>query len=774
MSETLATGYRRHREVLLSDSTLTGAELGRALTQAAEQWLVALFDDVVTDPAGVALVAAGSLGRCMLAPASDIDLLLLHAGRDDSSELAERLWYPIWDEGVQLGHSVRTVTEAVGLAGRDLHTATSLLDMRCLAGDAELAAELAERSERQWVSRSRHRLAGLEADVRARQGQFGEVAFLLEPDLKDGRGGLRDIQALRWADRAEPLIDPDDRAVLDDAELVLAGVRIELQRRTGRANSELYLDEQDSVGEALGIGDGDALMAEVSSAARHVTVAGDDLWSRVREDARRFPLLRPTAKAVSPGVVLDGSRIRIEADPHNDPLMVLRAAVAAASNDALIERPSLRRLGERQPHYPDPWPSEARALFVELLSKGQRAIPVIEALDVFDVWSRVLPEWEPNRSRPQRNAYHTYTVDRHLLEAAAQACRLTHRVRRPDLLVVGALLHDIGKGYPGDHTVVGMDLVDSIARRMGYDAADVATLVGLVEHHLLLPDVATRRDLDDEATVRTVADQLPSAEFAELLAALTEADSLATGPSAWGSWKAELVSTLTDRVVHLLSGGSFDTVQRRTFPTAEQFDLMASDGDVVAGEGDVLTVVTDDRPGQFSRTAGVLAMRGLAVLQADAYSSAAGRALSVFKVTRDDGQEPDWPLCEEQVRLALRGRLALDARVDARARNSRPLRPRAAEPAVTDVVFDTETTPDATIVEVRAAERAGVLYRTTKVLADLGCDLRLVKAQTLNHEVVDAFYVTDGDGKPLDADHRTEVELGIRHALAGLEHVWNA
>jgi [protein-PII] uridylyltransferase len=763
------TSYRAAKQQLVEDGSRHGLALGEALADLTERWLRDLFDAVVADPSGVSLMGVGGVGRRLLGPASDVDVVLVHSGRPDASRLAELLWYPIWDEGVQLGYATYTVDEALSFAGSDLHVATSLLDVRHLVGDEAVCVELAERALANWRRRSRRWLAELADDVDLRGRQAGEVAFLLEPDLKDGRGGIRDVHAMSWADRADVDIRDEDRAVFTAAYGVLAATRIELQRRTGQRHSVLHLQEQDAIGEALGYGDGDGLMAAVAHAARQVTVLSDDLWPRFRRRPRRWWLRAPAPALLSSGVVLDEHEVQIHigADPASAPLLVLHAANAAAEQRVRIDRVGLRLLQERQPVFGDPWPEGGRKLLVDLLGRGRDAIGVIESLDVYGVWSRVIPEWEPTRSKPQRNAYHTFTVDRHLLEAAAEAARLTHRVKRPDLLLVGALLHDIGKGYPGDHTVAGMELVPVIARRMGFDAGDVDTLVGLVQHHLLLPDIATRRDLDDEATVRAVANRLPSAEFVELLWALTEADSLATGPAAWGNWKADLVATLAERVIHLLQGGEFSEFRRRSFPTPEQFDLMATGRQHILAEGDHLTVVAKDIPRQFSQVAGVLALSGLSVLQADAYSSAAGQALSVFRVERSDGDAPDWTRCVRLLERALAGRLAIDARVDQRTHVYRPVRPRAAMPVVTKVSFDTETSDEVTIVEIRTAEGPGVLYRITKVLADLTCDLRFVKAQTLNHEVVDTFYVTSREGMPLDSDHRAEVALAVRHALDG-------
>ena len=279
---------------------------------------------------------------------------------------------------------------------------------------------------------------------------------------------------------------------------------------------------------------------------------------------------------MAPGIVLRGGEIELGegADPVADPTLVLQAAVAAARHGVRIGRPTLDRLHDEITPWPGTWPVGATDELVALLLEGHSAIDVLEALDQRELFARLLPEWEPVRSKPQRNAYHRFTVDRHLWEAAANAGELAGRVGRPDLLVLGALLHDLGKGYPGDHTEVGMDLVRVIGPRLGLVPADVETLVAMVEHHLLLPDVAVRRDLTDEATIRQVADAIGTVERLDLLHALTEADSIATGPSAWGDWKAGLVSELVARVRHVLGGGDVKEVTWRLFPDAETLAKM--------------------------------------------------------------------------------------------------------------------------------------------------------------------------------------------------------
>jgi [protein-PII] uridylyltransferase len=752
--------YESERAELLVVGRFHGLDLAAALAELTDEWLQQLFSDEVPVHAGVALVATGGYGRGELSPGSDLDLLLLHDDREDIAELADRLWYPIWDAGMKLGHAVRTVEHTEVLLGaREVDMATSLLSGRHLAGDAVLTARVVDMARQSWSTHDDEWLTELDRVTQRRHLGAGEVAFLLEPDLKDGRGGLRDVHCLQWARDAGVTIDEFDWERVSASYRVLLETRVELQRLTGKRSEVLLLEDQDAVAEALSVEDADVLMGQVASAARSIAYVSGEVWRRITREAVA------ESGSVAAGVrVIDGE-VHLDGDPGSDPMLVLHAAVHAAENDLPIDRASLQRLAERQEPLPDPWPEGARVLFVQLLRQGQQAVPVIEALDFFEVWTRIVPEWAPNRNRPQRNVYHRFTVDRHLLEAAAQASRLSHRVQRPDLLVVGALFHDIGKGYPGDHTEVGMQLLASLARRMGFDDTDLEMLVRMVELHLLLPDVATRRDIEDEQTLRSVAGQVETVEFLELLAALTEADSLATGPTAWGTWKAKLVRVLTANTATFLAGGHAFGGGRRSFITPQLEELMSIGEVAVEGEDQRLTIVAPDRLGVFSRAAGVLALRGLAVLQADAYSSEDGMAVSVFHVAEPDSPI-DWKRVRVDIEKALSGRLAIDARIAERSRVYRRRTALAAHQAETRVTFDDEAATDATVVEVQTEDRVGVLYHVTRVLADMALDIRYAKIQTLAHEVVDAFYVRGADGPQLGPGYRREIELAISHALS--------
>ncbi len=759
------------RTALAQDTSLVGRELCRAYSDLVDTWLAELLAGVAEDLGAddVAIVAVGGYGRAELSLHSDIDVVLLHTGRSDIGTLADRLWYPIWDEGVKLGHSVRTVREALALAADDLDTATSLLQVRHVAGDEGLTEELAARALGQWQKRAKRWLGDLSERVRARHEQAGEVAFLLEPDLKEGRGGLRDVHALRWAEAARSLLWQGDDPALVEGYRTLLSTRVELHRITTRAGDRLLLEDQDAVAEALGAASADDLMRGVAEAARTIAWRSDDAWQRI-DASLSGPLgfRSRRDKAVGPGLVLRDGEVHLtaEASAATDPSLVLRAAAAAAGAGVHIHRGSLDRLVEQAGPLPDPWPDDVRAALVDLLLAGPRAIPVIEALDQLDLWVHVFPEWPAVRSKPQRNAYHRFTVDRHLVEAAANAAALVARTDRPDLLVLGTLLHDIGKGYPGDHTAVGIELVGTIGARLGLPPEDVAVLQAMVRHHLLLPDVATRRDLDDSATITAVAEAVGDQLTLGLLGALTEADSLATGPAAWGRWKADLVRELVRRTAHVLGGGAAEDV-RDDFPTAAHLALLAAGRQVLHGEGDRLTVVTQDRPGLFSRVTGVMALHGLGVLDA-AVTSVDGMALEVLKVESSFGPTISWDKVVTDLESAIDGRLALQARLAERARvygARRQSRPISEPPRV---LVDNSASLGATVVEVHAPDAMGVLYRVTRALSELDLDIVSAKVQTLGDRVVDAFYVRGPSGAKIeDPTVLVEIERALLHELAG-------
>jgi [protein-PII] uridylyltransferase len=747
-----------------------------------------------------AIVALGSYARRELCPGSDIDVMLLHGGRRRRSTVAiadaiGSLWYPLWDAAFVLGQSVRTVKEALEIAADDLDALTALLDVRVVAGDAALVDELTARVRELAGKRRTPIVAALAAAAALRQLRPGPVAEMLEPNLKDGSGGLRDLQSLDWAGWAlapsrgglaalvaEGHLHERDRARLAAAHAVLLDTRVALHRVNRGKSDQLSLQDQDAVAALVGAADADVLVRGLGEAARAVAWITGDLWLRVTDPTR--------------------ARVALPDDVVVDAAAVLHVAARAAQQQLPLERETLDRIGTLT----DPvWDPEARDAFVALLASGRGAIPVFEALDHEGVLVALFPEWAQVRARPQRNAYHRFTVDRHTLEAVAEAAALLDPAdplgegfdgdvarRAPQsALLLSTLLHDIAKGKPGDHSVLGVAMARDFAARIGLDAAATELVAWAVEHHLLLADTATRRDLSDEYTVANYARVVHDTAHNDLLYALTIADSRATGPSAWTMGKAALLRELYSKADDLLAGGVLGSAvadERRTAlaaavgPSASDFldampagyvtafpveqlarhrELLATSGragttvewDTLADGRLRCTVVAPDRTGLLALVAGTLALAGFDIASAAGYTHRDGLALEVYTGVDRFGRLADEAARAEfraSLEAALRGELALDDALRDRSRRYRPRGPGATDREV-QVVLDTEASAFATVVEVYAPDDVGLLARVASVFVDLGVDVSQAIVQTMGDRVIDVFYVRSRDGS-LESD----------------------
>ncbi|MCW8379184.1 [protein-PII] uridylyltransferase [Streptomyces justiciae] len=800
------SGYAAARLRLLTEGAQSGPPRRSALSELTDDWLTGLFTAGAEGLRGVSLVAVGGYGRGELSPRSDLDLLLLHDGSDSGAvaALADRIWYPVWDLGLALDHSVRTPAEARKTAGEDLKVQLGLLDARHLAGDLGLTAGLRTAVLADWRNQAPKRLPELQELCAERAERQGELQYLLEPDLKEARGGLRDATALR-AVAASWLADAP-REGLDDARRRLLDVRDALHLTTGRATDRLALQEQDQVAAELGLLDADTLLRQVYEAARVVSYASDVTWREVGR-VLRSRAVRPRLRAMLGGgkpvaersplaegvVEMDGEVVLARAArPERDPVLPLRAAAAAAQAGLPLSLHAVRRMAAHARPLPTPWPAEAREQLVTLLGSGAPTIDVWEALEAEGLITRLLPDWERVRCRPQRNAVHIWTVDRHLIETAVRASEFTRRVHRPDLLLVAALLHDIGKGWPGDHSVAGEIIAKDVAARIGFDREDVAVLAALVRHHLLLVDTATRRDLEDPETVRSVAEAVGTQSTLELLHALTEADALATGPAAWSSWRGSLVADLVKRVAAVLAGDDLDEPEAAA-PTAEQerlaIEAVATGSPVLSlraqtepptGEepsgdpeplGVELLIAVPDQPGVLPAVAGVLAMHRLTVRTAelralDLPDGVDGSVLLLnWRVAAEYGSLPQAARLRADLVRALDGSLDIAGRLAERdAAYPRRRGVVAPPPRVTVAPAASRL---ATVIEVRAQDAPGLLFRIGRALEDASVRVRSAHVSTLGANAVDAFYVTGPEGAPLPGDEVASVTRKLEETLRG-------
>jgi [protein-PII] uridylyltransferase len=777
---------RARRANLLAQPGLMGEEFCRRYAAEADAWLSDLADRAAGEnKRHLALVAVGGYGRSSLCPYSDLDVVLVHSGHRDIQAVADGIWYPVWDEGVHLDHSVRRPAEVLSAAAEDARVALGLLDARMVWGEPKVAEPLIEKAKTAWRSKLGTRyLPVLESTMEERRDTAGDVAFLLEPDLKESHGGLRDVSVLRAISAFAPLLaDYADLASAEESASLLTTIRVELHRMAGREQDRLLLQDQDQVAAALGFPDADALMLAVSTAGRQIAWVSDDVWRRRRlwdptpppkRPFRRAPARPRTASRstdLAPDMVeVDGEVALAPGAPvSDDASLPLRLALTAAELDRPMARGSLHRLADRMPPPGDPWTPETREALVTLLGLGRPAVDKIESLDQHGLLVRLIPEWAAVRNKPQRNAYHVFTVDRHLLEAAALAAPLTDTVERPDLLLVGALLHDIGKGYPGDHTAGGMEVVRTVATRMGFPPEDVEVLVELVRHHLLLPDTATRRDLDDPTTIARVARAAGDRVTLHLLAALTEADSRATGPSAWGAWKAGLVADLVERTDKILLGEA-EPVGPDPILSAHRDlieEVRRTGQPSVSLQPPQVIVAAPDRRGMFSSVAGALALNGMDVRAANV-SGKDRVAVEVFTVEMARGNWPDTRKLRKDLVDVLSDRMPIAERLSERERVY-PLRRRtAAHDPGRDVNIDNEASETATVVEIRAPDEIGLLHRITRALFEADLDVVSARVSTLGETVVDAFYVRESGGtKVTDPDRLSRItsdlgaELGV-------------
>lgn len=744
---------------------LAGRRAARA--SAADRRLADLFASADAGP-DMALVAVGGYGRSELSPHSDLDVVLLHGPDVDEGRVqhvAEAIWYPLWHDGVDLDHSVRDAEQMRVSAADDHRVAMGVLDARCVAGDDELVAAVRSDSLAAWRRDARSRVAQVRVSREERVARAGWLAHSAVPDLKESGGGLRDGVTLR-ALVATWLIDVPQA----DAERLrgsLLDVRDALHEVAGRRGERLVTELVPDVAARLSMEPVD-LDLHVRDLGRRIAHLSMLAWRRVEDvlepRRRTFTSAGPVVRRLGEGVgVLDNEVIVVRgADPAADPELALRAAAAAATEQLPLDSGTAARLARTMGDLPEPWPPSARRLMVELLTAGPGLVPVWDELDFAGVIDRWLPEWSAIRLRGSSSPVHEYTVDRHSLEACVNAAEVDRDVDRPDLLAVAALLHDIGKGRPGDHPVVGEPMARDVALRWGFAADDAETIAQLVRWHLLLPDTATRRDIEDPDTAAAVAATVGSAAQLALLAALTASDARATSAQAWSTWRRGLIEGLVAKVGRELdaSVSSPPTGEYEGWPNHVPIPAVGvtgpNDVDLTVEphhDGSLITVVTSSRVGVMADLAGGLALSGIGIRSARTVTLG-DAAVSLFEVRRPD---VDPASLRDRLRAAMAGDLDLAGRLTVTQREG------DVDARVLLVERDSATV---TVLEVRAQDRRGLLWTVCHTIASAGFSMRSAHLSTYGNEARQVLYVLDAAGHPLDDETATRLRDDVAAALA--------
>ena len=706
---------------------------------------------------GAALVAVGGYGRGELAPHSDLDVVLVSDEGVALGEVAERVWYPLWDSGSKLDHSVRTLPEMLAAADADLRVALGLLDIRHLAGDPNLTLRLRATMLAHWRRQARERLPALHEMVRSRHDLMGELAHLSVPDLKEAEGGLRDATVLK-ALVATWLVDVP-HVELERSRMALLDVRDEVQGLAGRASDRITPEMWADLALRLDQPDARSAQVHVRELGRRITHLSRLTWRRVDDFLARPASVtgarRPSLTPLASGVALSRGEVVLDkqARPGDDPVLLLRAAALAAEHDVVLAPPTAARLVRECPPLPNPWPAEARQLLVRMLASGRGLLDVWETLEETGALQRFLPEWEEIRLLPHASEIHRFTVDRHAVETCVEAGSLIRAVARPDVLMVAALLHDIGKGSLTEHSVAGEPIARAIATRMGFEQDSVALIAALVRWHLLLAETATTRDPDDPATVDLVAERIGSSEALSLLTALTEADARATSPKAWSTWRSGLILDLARRTRTALDTGATlppIVTDEVTIPQEVRAGGVSISVEPVT-EGSRVVAIAPDRVGLLADIAATFALSRIPVRAARVWS-------------QDQYGVSVWEVAEEDLEPAVL-RQKLDAVVGGRLDPAQRLRLPEGRSLAPSVVVRPEASDQATVLEVRAADRPGVVYLVCAALARLDVAVRSAHVDTLGPQAVDVFYLQEASAGALGDQRASEAAHAVRAAL---------
>ena len=725
-------------------------------------------DKYLSKPDAISLSAVGGYGRGELSPGSDLDLLILHDGSEKSeviSEFVNAFLYPLWDQGRAVDHSVRTRSETREVASEDIRVALGLLDLRHIAGNSEISSAVSSDALENWRRNAGKYLPKLRKSIQDRELRSGELAFLLEPDLKEARGGLRDINALRAIEMSGAVTV--SLARVGESEALLSNVRDVLHGESLKAKDQLLLTEQDRVAAIMQFKDADELMLEVAKAARAVDYLMDLTWHRIDSSDSKGWFKKSKPQNIDKGLVILNSEITIENDypVTSDSALGLRAAATAAQRGLPLSIDACVLLAENFLELPTPWPKEALNDLVSLIGAGTSMIRVFEALDQEGLIEKWIPEWSHVRFLPQRNVLHRHTVDRHMLETAVRAANLTRTVKRADILLVAALFHDIGKGFPDkDHSEYGEELIVPLAMRLGFDEADCAQIALLVREHLLLSAVATRRDLEDPATIAFVVDKLKDPESLQLLHALSISDGEATGKSGWSDWKAGLVANLVSRCLEAMAG--IKPVSQPDLlpiePITEDLKISIVDGPENKEQIEI-EIIAKDQTGLLSAVAGLMTISRLNVRSAKTRTT---DDIAIMRWLVELDANAVMPTAEkllDQLKKALSGDLDLGRKIEERIENYRKYPGIPTPPPVVFASNDLAT--NATIIEVRMHDRPGILFSVARAISRFGVDIKSAIVSTLGAEAFDTLYVTDLSGQPLTGERAQLLATKVENIL---------
>ncbi|WP_436277774.1 [protein-PII] uridylyltransferase [Paracoccus methylarcula] len=812
-----------------------------------------------SDAERLAVLAVGGYGRAEMAPASDVDLLFLTPYKITpwAESVVESMLYMLWDLKLKIGHSIRTVDDCLRLGTGDMTIRTSLVEHRLVTGHAPLAQELGTRLWSELFEKTIPEFVEAKLEERAaRHQRQGGQRYVLEPNVKEGKGGLRDLQTLYWiakyihhVDRAVELVDlgvftRDEHLAFWQAEDFLWAVRCHLHLIAGRPVDVLSFDMQVEVAKRMGYADNAARRGVeyfMQDYFRHATRVGEltrvfltELEARHVRSAPFLGRLFRRRRKLKAGFVDQHGRLAIqdEAAFVQDPLNILRLFEEALRTGILIHPDAMRLVAANLDLIDDQVRSDPEAIriFMDLLLRHGNPERSLRRMNELGVLAAFIPEFEPVVAMMQFNLYHHYTVDEHSIQCVAALAEIERGEHPEDLplsseiineginrrvLYLATLLHDIGKGRPEDHSILGARIARRIATRFGFSPEDVETVEWLVRNHLLMSDVAQKRDISDPRTLRDFAKAVKTRKRLDLLLVLTTCDIRGVGPNTWNNWKAVLLRKLHQETAaaldngleelnrdkrqneakrslrHLLIAKGWEAREIRSeisrhydaywpgLPTETQavfaqllhrigHDEIRIDLHPDTDRDATRTAfVLADHPGIFSRLCGALTLMGANVVDARTYTTRDGYATAVFWIQDAEGHpfaEDRLPRLRQTILRTLKGEIV--AR-EAFATRDKPKKRNREFRFPTHVTFDNEGSDIYTIIEVDTRDRPGLLYDLTRTLAANHIQIVSAVIATYGAQVVDSFYVKDMFGLKLHSESkRLSLEKKLRSAIA--------
>jgi len=847
---------RTQRETLeeLWKQGLSGQALLAEQSRLADAFIVEHFQSSSTDKSSesIAVIALGGYGRSELFPYSDIDLLILFCeeAKEEMERVVNGILYPLWDTGLDVGHGVRTIEECLSHAREDFFFQVAMLDARLLAGSDSLFARLQKSYQAEFVDGAREAFVKTMKQFRDdRRKRFGSHSYLLEPNIKESKGGMRDIQAMLWTAMVvfglrgiEAITDAgilveDEKEDFLEAWNMLVRIRNRLHYISGRKNEQLYFEQQEEMAAAFGYRDSrgalavESFMREFYGHLQTIAVTTDLFFGHVADVLGQTDSEPQKDRLVQKEIEIRKNRVRLLAQDEElsaRPWLLMRVFLAAAKSGLAIHHRSRKLIRRNLGLLTDKLRSSARMSkpFLEILQTAEDVFPVLEMMLETGLLAAYIPEVARIESLAQHDVYHIYTVDRHLLQSVAELRQLIgseeavwKKVVSPKVLFLATLLHDIGKGAGGDHSVIGADLISNVGERMGFNRDECDRLQFVVRYHLFMPENALRRDLNDEQFIWQCAEKIQDSDRLAMLYLISVADSKATGPSAWSDWKATLLFEMYLKVLHCLESAVITDIQyqvdqgvdwlrsqadsllaeepqARAFVDALPSDyllsftpetvaaharLHAENSDLLAKKALLfpeemrsqwsLLIMCRDQSGLLAKICGVLSLHNLSVLNAQVFTWKNGSAVDLLEVRAEDGvifEEMNWHAVEEDLNLALNHRLGLGHRLHKKLKNSHAKRKRPSGMSEASVLVDNDASKQYTIVEIHSSDSPGQLYRITQTLADFGISIFRAYIATEVERLIDVFYVLDSHGQKVTDDaHIAELREGILFGITG-------